>query len=59
MFVVYLHKAGTEGINLSYYQKILVAADFSEAGESAAKRTSNYAKRFEVRPIKHLTIVVL
>jgi len=49
MFVVYLHKAGKEGINLSDYQNILVAADFTEAGENAAKRAGNFAKRFGAR----------
>ena len=31
---------------MSDYQNILVAADFTEAGESAAKRAGNFAKRF-------------
>jgi universal stress protein A len=34
---------------LSDYQNILVAADFTEAGESAAKRAGNFAKRIGAR----------
>ena len=34
---------------MSDYQNILVAADFSEAGKSAARRASNFAKLFGAR----------
>ncbi|MFC1772443.1 universal stress protein [Pseudomonadota bacterium] len=36
-------------MDLSDYQNILVAVDFSVASESAAKRVGSFAKRFRAR----------
>lgn len=55
MFVVYMHQAKQEGVDLSDYQNMPVAVEFSVAGESAAKRVSNFAKRFRARPTILLT----